>query len=113
LADLACRSSTSFSTSGAYAITADFSGSLDEAFTASAAAALSVSVKAPLVTVTTAPSAGASTSTSTPTPTLLPTTPLIAARPSPVFALSILTRDAEPLLNRHVALAVSTYAGYR
>jgi Bacterial Ig-like domain (group 3) len=100
---------TSFSTSGAHAITADFSGSLDGAFTASAAAALSVTVKAPSVTVTTASSAGTSTPTLTPTPTLLPTTPLATPR-SPVFALSILTREAKPLLNRQV-LAVRAGCG--
>jgi hypothetical protein len=111
---------TSISTSGPHAITADFSGSLNGAFTASAAAALSVSVRAPLVIVTTPPvtttitttasSAGVSTSPPTPPQTPLPTAPLAAAQPSPVFALSILTREAKPLLNRHV-LAVRARCG--
>jgi hypothetical protein len=87
---------TSLSTLGAHTITADFSGSLENAFTASASPVLSVTVIAPPSTVSTASSASAST------PTPLATNPLTATRPSPAFALSILTREAKPLLNRRM-----------
>jgi hypothetical protein len=62
------------------------------------------------VTVTTTTASSAGVSTSPPPQTPLPTAPLVAAPPSPVFALSILTREAKPLLNRHV-LAVRARCG--
>jgi hypothetical protein len=104
---------TSFSVAGAHAIRADFSGSLDGVFAASSAETLAVSVTAPpragghsgsITTASTSPTA--STSSAAATSTTTPTAPPL----SPVFALSILTHAAKPLINRR-ALAIRSRCG--
>jgi hypothetical protein len=94
---------TSFSTPGVHAIGADFSGSVDGTFSASAAEPLSVSA-AEASRSTGGETSSASISTSTPSQAPVTTSPSTAAgpAPSPVFALAVLTREAKPLINRRV-----------
>jgi hypothetical protein len=102
---------TSFSTPGVHAITADFSGSVDGAFAASAAEPLSVSA-AEASRSTGGEATSASVSTPTPSQAPVTTSPSTAAipAPSPVFALALLTRESKALINRHV-LAVRARCG--
>jgi Bacterial Ig-like domain (group 3) len=98
---------TSLSTPGSHAITAGFSGSINGAFAASVAEAVTVSVAKPSPGVS-----GNDSATQTPplSEPLGTTGSPTAAHAAAVFAVSILTREAKPLINRRV-LAVRARCG--
>jgi Bacterial Ig-like domain (group 3) len=97
---------TSFSTSGAHAMTAAFSGSVDATFTPSASEPVQVSVTPSTPSTSGVVSTASTASTPTPTPSQAPATTspptFTAPSPAPVFALTILTREAKPLINRRL-----------